>query len=167
MTDRELKKLSRSALLEMLIAQSTELEKCTAKLSAAETALKKRDLAIDKAGSIAEAALVLNGVFDAAQSACQQYIDNIRILSERQQKICTELETQSHKKAQELLDDAENVRKDLIIKTQTECAEMRRKAKAESQRYWDDISVKLQAFYDSHVGLRELVSVVNPEEKMI
>ena len=68
MTDNDVKKLSRKDLLEMLIDQSREIESLRAKLSEAEAALKKREIAIDKAGSIAEASLLLNGVFEAAQA---------------------------------------------------------------------------------------------------
>ena len=45
-------------------------------------------MTIDDAGSIAEAALQVNGVFEAAQKACEQYIDNIKNLSKRQEVIC-------------------------------------------------------------------------------
>ena len=72
MTDKELRKLSRTDLLEMLIEQSTKIRELEAKLSEAEADLKKRDIAIDNAGSIAEASLQLNGVFEAAQAACRQ-----------------------------------------------------------------------------------------------
>ena len=84
MTEKELRRLSRAELLEMLISQSIELQNCREKLAEAEAALQNRSIAIDKAGSIAEASLMLSGVFDAAQLACQQYTDNIRQLSERQ-----------------------------------------------------------------------------------
>ena len=69
MTEKEMKKLSRAELLEMLIAQSIELENCKEKLNAAEVALKNREIAINRAGSIAEASLALSGIFDAAQLA--------------------------------------------------------------------------------------------------
>lgn len=82
MTDKELKRLSRGELLEMLIQQSKELERLRKQLDAAQTALQNREIAITNAGSIAEAALQLNGVFTAAQDACQQYMENICHLSE-------------------------------------------------------------------------------------
>ena len=72
MTDKELKRLSRGELLEMLIQQSKELERLRKQLDAAESALQNREIAITNAGSIAEAALQLNGVVTAAQDACQQ-----------------------------------------------------------------------------------------------
>lgn len=78
MTDRELKKLNRRELLELLIEQERELERLQAVLQKAEERTQSREIKIDKAGSIAEAALMLNGVFEAAQAAADQYLDNIR-----------------------------------------------------------------------------------------
>lgn len=78
MTDRELRKLSRAELLELLIAQTEENERLTQQLAAAEEALADRRLAIEQAGTLAEAALRLNGVFEAADQAAQQYLENVR-----------------------------------------------------------------------------------------
>ena len=110
MTKKELRRLRRADLLEMLIRQSTELQECREKLAAAEDALQKRELALDKAGSIAEAALQLNGVFDAAELACREYIENVRLLCRRQ-------EAESREKAEALL-----------AETRRECDAMRRQS---------------------------------------
>lgn len=78
MTDKELRRLSRSELLEMLIAQIEENDRLKTRLGQAEAQLRDRRITIDKAGSLAEAALALNGVFQAADTAAQQYQENIR-----------------------------------------------------------------------------------------
>ena len=78
MTDRELRRLSRSELLEMLIAQTAENDQLKTRLAQAEAQLRDRRIAIDKAGSIAEAALQLNHVFEAADRAAQQYLERMR-----------------------------------------------------------------------------------------
>ena len=79
MTDKELRRLSRKDLLELLIAQGRELDTLKAELEDARAALHDRQIRIDNAGSIAEAALQLNGVFEAAQAAAQQYLENIQM----------------------------------------------------------------------------------------
>ena len=78
MTDRELRKLNRRELLELLIEQERELEHLQEMLREAEERAQSREIRISEAGSIAEAALMLNGVFEAAQAAADQYLDNIR-----------------------------------------------------------------------------------------
>lgn len=165
MTDQELKRLSRGELLEMLIAQSKELQAVQAKLNTAEETLRKREIAIDNAGSIAEAALQLNGVFDSAQAACAQYIENIRTLSQRQEAVCARMEAESTAKAKALLEEAERKKTEMERSTDTYCAEMIRKAKAESQAYWDTVSGKLNLFLAEHSELQKLLSAVAPQGK--
>lgn len=65
MTDKELKRLSRAELLEMLLAQNEENERLKTELAQAQKALDDRRILIDECGTMAEAALKLNGVFDA------------------------------------------------------------------------------------------------------
>ena len=78
MTDKELKRLSRVELLELLIGQMKENQRLQAALDAANKVLRDRTIVIEQAGSIAEAALQLNGVFAAAEAAAAQYLENIR-----------------------------------------------------------------------------------------
>ena len=81
MTDKDLKRLRRDELLEMLIAQSKRMEQMQEELDAARAALNDRAILLEEAGSIAEASLRINGVFEAAQAAAQQYLENIRRMS--------------------------------------------------------------------------------------
>ena len=81
MTDKDLKRLRRDELLEILIAQSKKMDQMQAELDAARAALDSREILLREAGSIAEAALRINGVFEAAQAAAQQYLENIRRMS--------------------------------------------------------------------------------------
>lgn len=83
MTEKELKRLNRRELLEMLIIQEKKLERLQKKLEVAEAELNERRIAIEESGSIAEAALKLNGVFIAAQKAAEQYIENIKMQNYR------------------------------------------------------------------------------------
>ena len=83
MTDKELRRLSRSELLEMLIAQTEENRQLKIRLERAEAQLRDRRIAAEKAGSLAEAALQLNHVFEAADKAAQQYLENVRLMSEK------------------------------------------------------------------------------------
>ena len=107
MTDAELKKLNRTQLLEQLVAQGREIERLRGKLQVADEKLRDRQLEIDMAGSIAEAAMSINGVFEAAEKAAEQYLENIRALSERQESICESLEEDARKKAADIIANAE------------------------------------------------------------
>lgn len=84
MTDKELRRLSRRELLELLLAQSKEVRRLQKELIKTKQQLTDRKIEIEKAGSIAEAALRLNGVFEAAEQAAAQYLENVQRLSEEQ-----------------------------------------------------------------------------------
>lgn len=103
MTEKELKKLSRADLLELLLQERRENEKLRMEINSLKRKLADRTIKIQNAGSIAEASLQLSGIFDTAQKAANQYLENIRILSEKQKKICkqTEAETIAKCKAME------------------------------------------------------------------
>lgn len=77
MTPKELKKLKRSELLEILLARTAEVERLKAELEEANKKLEDRAILLENAGSIAEASLKLNGVFEAAEAAAEQYLKNI------------------------------------------------------------------------------------------
>lgn len=91
MTEKELKKLNRYQLLEMLIIQTERADKLQAALEEAEQRLNCQEVNISTLGSIAEASLQLNGVFDSAQEAANMYIDAAK-------KHADEIEKEAHRK---------------------------------------------------------------------
>lgn len=82
MTDKVLQRLSRRELLEMLVLLTEENDALKQRLQEAEAQLADRQIRIANAGSIAEAALQISGVLEAAETAAQQYLENVRRLSE-------------------------------------------------------------------------------------
>lgn len=77
-----LKRLSRQDLLEMLIESEKKVEQLNKELDEAKKQLADRKILIENSGSIAEAALKLNGIFEAAQAAADQYLKNIGVPEE-------------------------------------------------------------------------------------
>ena len=82
MTEKELLKLKKSELLEIMLAQSKEIDKLRAQLAKAKAQLAERNIAIKESGSIAEASLKLNKVFEEAQRAADQYVENVKMKTE-------------------------------------------------------------------------------------
>ena len=83
MTDKELRRLKRRDLLELLLEKTEENEKLTAELAEAKKQLDQRQIAVANAGSLAEAAVSINGMLLAADETARQYLDNIRDAEER------------------------------------------------------------------------------------
>ncbi len=129
MTQKELRKLRRQEVLQLLLAQSEELEQLKTQFAETEDQLEQmtanyerlrkrldqkdaqihglreviekqrteRRIQLDEAGSIAEAALRLNHVFEAAQKAAEQYLYNIQARQQGQpeNEFCLEEELQA------------------------------------------------------------------------
>ncbi len=149
MTNKELQKLKRTDLLEILVEQGKALEKLRAENDALQKKLEDRTICIEKAGTIAEASLQLNGVFEAAHAAATQYLENIQNLSERQEKVCAQMEQEAREKCEAMERE-----------TSEKCEAMLKEAEKGVDERWREISQKLENFYDAHRGLRELLTMV-------
>lgn len=82
MTEKELKRLTRTELLEMLLEQTKKIDALTEELSEAKTKLASREIAIANSGSLADAALAVSGIMESAQKAADLYLENLKANSE-------------------------------------------------------------------------------------
>ena len=105
---KQLKRLSRTELLELLLEQTQRVETLELELEEARQQLQDRTLKMEKAGDLAQAALAINGVMEAAQQAAQQYLDSIAAMQSRTQLQCEELLQQAQEEAKMIRDHAEN-----------------------------------------------------------
>ena len=137
MTERELRRLSRTDLLELLLAQRRENEQLRCLLDQTQAQLADRTIQIDQAGSIAEASLQLSGIFNAAQDSCQYYLENIKLLSERQNVVCQQMEQETKEKCDRMVAEAEQ----------------------KAQQCWDNCSVKIKQLVDSFDGLQQVMEL--------
>lgn len=96
----------------------------------------------------AEASLQINGVFQAAEAAAAQYLENIRSLSTRQEEVCRKREAECAAKCEAMCAQAER-----------ECRRKQRSA----DEYWELMTERLREFYDEHHGLRELMTKVEDQ----
>ena len=78
MTEKELLKLKRSEMLEIMLAQSREIDKLRQELEEAKAQVEDRKIIIRESGSIAEASLRLTNIFNEAQKAVDLYVANMK-----------------------------------------------------------------------------------------
>lgn len=107
MTERELKKLNKNQLLDLLKEQTERANRLEIEFEEVKRKLKERKLIEGQAGSIAEAALKINGVFEAAQEAANQYLENIERISAQQDMVAKKIEDEARTKAELMLQEAE------------------------------------------------------------
>ena len=129
MKTKDLKKLTRTELLEMLLQQVEENEALRRQVEELQEALDSRTLVMQQSGSMAEAALKLNGVFDQAQQAADDYLRNLQLAN-------AEPEAYSQKIRQEALDEA-----DAII---AEARSRSDRILAEADEYWLHMRQRVQ-----------------------
>jgi len=146
MTEKELRKLKRVDLLEILVEQGKKIETLQEEIEGLQKKLNDRTICIDKAGNIAEASLQLNGIFEAAHTASAQYLENIQQLSEKQEKICAQMQQDCREKCEAM--ERETAEKCEVMLAQAE--------KAVEER-WAELSGRLEEFYDAHKGIREMM----------
>lgn len=132
MTEKELRKLNRKQLLELLLKQTGRAEQLQQKLNETEEKLRDKELTETEAGSMAEASLKLNGVFEAADAAAAQYLENVKRLSENSALIVKNAEEEAIRKAEAIIADAQKR------------AEQR---EAEAERKLNEISAQIEQMY--------------------
>ena len=96
MTQKDLKRLTRSDLMEMLLEVSKENEQLRKELAGVRQELEQRELRIQEAGSLAEAALKLTEVFEQAQAACDLYTQEIH-------RRCSRMESATQSRCKRIL----------------------------------------------------------------
>lgn len=144
MTEKELRKLKRAELLEMLIQLKKENDSLSVQLDRAKEELKERKIKIANAGSIAEAALQLNEVFEAADRAAAQYLEslggamqNVRV---PQTQNSENLEAETREKCRKML-----------AETEAKCQAMEKQTEERCRA----LMKKMKAFCDANPGLAE------------
>lgn len=146
---KELKKMSRRELLEMLINQEKENNQLKAELKEVKDKLADRSLTISRAGTLAEAAMTLNGVFEAADAAVKQYVDNVTRGDESARAERDRIIAEAQAMASEIMENAER--------------ESQSKINA-AENYWRQMVEKSKAFYMGASGSCDSVSA--PEMKL-
>ena len=82
----DLARLKKKDLLEIMLAQSKEIDSLRERVSELETELSNREFEFQKIGSIAEASLAVTNIFKEAEEAAWIYLEKIRRRYEKQDK---------------------------------------------------------------------------------
>lgn len=123
MPDRELRHLHRTELVEIIFALKQSEDQLKAENAALTAQLQDRRIHIQNAGSIAQAALELNKVFEAAQAAAEDYLASVQ----------AEASTAG---ADAILAQARAQAEALKQQTEAECQAMLDRANQEVQARW-------------------------------
>ena len=132
MTDKEFKRLSRSELIDIIYQLQLKQEELTADNEKLSEELADKRLRVSKAGNIAEAALEIHNVMQAAQAAAEHYSEEMRIRADQE--------------CQRLLKEAQEKAAEIIEKAQQEADAMVAKAKKENPDYDSAVEAILREY---------------------
>lgn len=118
MTDKEFKRLNRSQLIEIIYQFQLKVEELTQENKTLHAALEDKRLRITQAGSIAEAALEMNNVMQAAQNAAQQYLDEIQALYSEIDEECLNIRMKANAEADAIIQQAKRQAQAIITQAQ-------------------------------------------------
>ena len=150
MTDKELRRLGRAELIEILYELQKRNDELTAQNQQLRQSLDDRQLHIAEAGSIAEAAIRINGVLEAAQAAADQYLCSVRAAEAgTEQKLA---EAESH--ADEIVRAAEAQAQRIIGD-----------ANAQADSRWAQFQQKADELIRAHNELRALTAARDGEAR--
>ena len=111
MTDKEFRKLKRGDLIAIIYEYQKKQEELVKEISELREQLESKKLKINKAGSIAEAVVGLDLLFETAQKTADDYIEQVKLANE-----------EAEKKAAEIIKQAEDEAAEIVLKAKIKSA---------------------------------------------
>lgn len=133
MISKEIKKLSRRELVDIIYQLKKNEEKMQSQIASLEEALQEKRVRISVAGSIAEAALDITNIFSTAQTAADLYLHEIAHMKEDTEKECAKMIEEAHKKVDEIIGSIQKQCVDLTTQYQLDYQKLQ-KLQTEIQR---------------------------------
>ena len=153
MTDKELKRLSRVELIDIIYELQKQKEAADAQVVQLQDQLNTRELHIAEAGSIAEAAISVNGVFEAAQAAADQYLLSIKAATANM----TEKMEAAEKQRQSILQAAEQQARETLRAAEQQAQKVVADADRQAEEKWACFERRANELIEAHAELQTLV----------
>ena len=107
MINKELKRLSRRELVDILYQLKKNEQEMQEEIESLKNELQDKRIRISTAGSIAEAAMSVTNVFSTAQMTADLYLREISCMKDDTEKECAKKIEEAEKKVREILADGE------------------------------------------------------------
>lgn len=154
MPDRELRRMRRAELVEIILALKQTEDRLRAENAALSAQLQERQIHIENAGSIAQAALELNKVFEAAQAAADEYVASVRAANKNTE--AANLKARTQKECDEQAEAAARSR----AQTEADCKAMLARTQQEIRQRWAAFDRRASELLDGYHSTEFL-----PEER--
>lgn len=148
-----MKRLNRGELLDIIYELQKQNAQAQEELQRLQGELEERNISIAESGSIAEAALKLNGVFEAAQAAADQYLLSVRTANT---DITAKLEA-AETRSEEILRQANRQAEAIVSAAQARADEIVGAADRSAADSWDQFQKKADELLRTRAELDALV----------
>lgn len=156
MTDKELRRLSRAELIDIIYELQKQAEAQAGQYAQLEAALNDRTLRLSSAGSIAEAAIGVNQVFEAAQAAADQYLLSLQTANAGlDEKIAA-----AEQRGREILEEAQRQADHIVGEAERRAKVIVENANRQAAADWSEFKQKADELLRAHAELRTLVGKV-------
>ena len=122
MINKELKRLSRRELVDIIYQLKKNEQEMQEEIESLKSELQEKRIRISTAGSIADAAMSVTNIFSAAQMTADLYLREISFMKEDTEKECAKKIEDTEKKIKEILADGEKEFVDLKVACKKEYA---------------------------------------------
>lgn len=109
MLHKELKKLSRRELVDIIYQMKKNEQQMQEEIAVLQDALQDKRIRISEAGSIAEAATSITNVFTSAQKAADLYLQEIAYMKEETKRECEKMIAEAQQTAAKIYADLERL----------------------------------------------------------
>ena len=133
MIGKELKKLSRRELVDVIYQMKKNEQQMQAEILSLQDALQEKRIRLAEAGSLSEAAAAITNVFSAAQMTADLYLREISCMKEETEKECAKMVEEAEQKVEQMLSAGEK-----------QCENLRLYYQAEYQK-WQQLKEEIQA----------------------
>ena len=147
MTDKEFKRLNRSQLIEIIYQFQVKVEELTKENETLNAALEDKRIRIAQAGSIAEAAVEVNNVMQAAQNAAQQYLNEIQTRHAETEEACQNIKNKATAEADALTAQAKEEAASIVAQAKEEAASIVAQARTETDAIINRAQAELKKIF--------------------
>ena len=147
MTDKEFKRLNRSQLIEIIYQFQVKVEELTKENETLNAALEDKRIRIAQAGSIAEAAVEVNNVMQAAQNAAQQYLNEIQTRHAETEEECQNIKNKATAEADALTAQAKEEAASIVAQAKEEAASIVAQARMETDAIINRAQAELKKIF--------------------
>ncbi|MBQ4347992.1 MAG: hypothetical protein IJC79_00045 [Clostridia bacterium] len=157
MTEKELRKLGKSELIDLLAQKDAEASALRSQVAFLERELSENTAQAKSIGSIAEAALKVNGVFTAAQKAADEYLAAVMDMNTSAEKRCQDMIDRTRDYCDKLQSDTRHKCTAMETDAKNRCAELLCDAQEKAKSSLSSVTTALRDYYlRNEDKLREL-----------